>query len=265
MNFHRIRVLIDKEWAEVFKNRMVLSTMAVIPLIFTILPLVILYSMRSTGSLPSTASADVPASFASLCGDAAAGDCMQIYIMTEFMMLFMMMPLILPTSFAAYSIVGEKTTRSLEPLLATPITTPELLTGKGLAAVIPAILLSWLSFAVFLVLMPVVGASPALVRYVTSPVWILAIVVMGPLLATASVNLSVIVSSRVNDPRAAEQISAVLIVPVLLVLFGQLAGLFVLNTALILVAIVVMALVDIGLVYTGTQLFQRETILTRWR
>ena len=265
MNFHRIRTLIDKEWAEVFKNRMVLFTMAVMPVIFTILPLVMLYAMRSSGGMPSTATADVPAKFLSQCGDATAGDCMQIYIMTEFLMMFMMMPLILPTAFAAYSIVGEKTTRSLEPLLATPITTPELLTGKALAAVIPAILLSWLSFAIFLLLLPAVGATPALVRYVTSPVWILAIVVMGPLLAVASVNLSVMVSSRVNDPRAAEQIAGVLIVPVLLVLFGQLAGLFVLNSALMSVAILVMVMVDAGLIYAGAQLFQRETILTRWK
>ena len=68
---------------------------------------------------------------------------MQIYLINEFLLLFMMMPLIIPITIAAYSIVGEKTTRSLEPLLATPITTAELLIGKGLAAAIPAIAATW--------------------------------------------------------------------------------------------------------------------------
>ena len=34
----RIRTIIDKEWAEVFKNRMVIMVMLVLPLIFTVMP-----------------------------------------------------------------------------------------------------------------------------------------------------------------------------------------------------------------------------------
>ena len=51
--------------------------------------------------------------------------------------MFMLIPLFIPVNIAAYSIVGEKTTHSLEPLLATPISTGELLAGKNLASVIP--------------------------------------------------------------------------------------------------------------------------------
>jgi ABC-2 type transport system permease protein len=73
------------------------------------------------------------------------------------------------------------------------------------------------------------------------------------------------VSSRVNDPRVAEQLSAVVILPLLAVFFGQIAGLFVLNSALILIMCVVLALVDILVIYLAIRLFQRETILTRWK
>ena len=38
---NRIQTIIDKEWAEVFKNRIVLFTVVIMPLIFTVLPLVI--------------------------------------------------------------------------------------------------------------------------------------------------------------------------------------------------------------------------------
>jgi ABC-2 type transport system permease protein len=85
------------------------------------------------------------------------------------------------------------------------------------------------------------------------------------LMAILSVNFSIMVSSRVNDPRVAEQLSAVVILPLLAVFFGQIAGLFVLNSALILILCVVLALVDILMIYLAVHLFQRETILTRWK
>ncbi len=264
MNFSRIRTILYKEWEEVFKNKMVIFTISFMPLIFTVLPLVILSVLNSSGTIEGS-SADVPAQFMAICGNVPAKDCMQIYIMNQFMLMFMMMPLVIPTAIAAYSIVGEKTTRSLEPLLATPITTTELLVGKALAAAGPAIVISWASFFIFLLLMPLAGATPGLVRYVTGSVWMMAVLIIGPLLAIAAVNLAVMVSSRVNDPRVAEQVAGVLIVPVLAVLFGQLAGLIVLNLAFITVSILIMIAVDIAMIYFGAKLFQRETILTRWK
>lgn len=265
MNMNRVRTIIDKEWAEVFKNRMVLFTVAFMPVILTTLPLVILYAMGASGSEISGATADVPPEFLALCGDASGMDCMQRFMMNQFMIMFMMMPLMIPTAIAAYSIVGEKTTRSLEPLLATPVTTQELLVGKAAAAALPAIIISWICFAVFVLLLPLVGGTPGLINYIIGPVWLLAILVIGPLLAIAAVNLAVIVSSRVNDPRVAEQVAGVLIVPIMALLFGQIAGLIVLNLTLILVSIGVMLALDAALVVMGSRLFQRETILTRWK
>lgn len=268
MNIDRLKTIIDKEWAEVFKNRMVIFTIGFMPILFTVMPLGIIYGVSSSGSgmnSLSSANADVPAAFLAQCKDVSASDCLQIFMMNEFMLMFMMMPLIIPTAIAAYSIVGEKTTRSLEPLLATPVTTVELLTGKAIASALPAILVSWACFGIFLLLLPLVGGTPAVIRHITGPVWLLAVLVIGPLMAIASVNLAVIVSSRVNDPRVAEQIAGVLVVPMLLVLFGQIGGLIVLNTSFIYAAILVMVAVDIALIYAGSRLFQRETILTRWK
>jgi len=75
----------------------------------------------------------------------------------------------------------------------------------------------------------------------------------------------VMVSSRVSDPRVAEQVSMVIIVPVLAGLFGQMAGLFVLNKQVISVVAVIMLALDALLVYLATRFFQRESILTRWK
>jgi len=93
----------------------------------------------------------------------------------------------------------------------------------------------------------------------------LAVILVGPLMAVLSVNFSLIVSSRVNDPRVAEQLSAVVIVPVLLVFFAQISGLFLLNQQLILLMALGLLVVDILVLYLAVRLFQREAILTRWK
>lgn len=261
----RIRTIIGKEWAEVFKNRMVLFTVLFMPIVFTALPLIMLGTMSGSMAAAGSEMTDMPVQFSRACGNMSANDCMQAYLLNQFMLLFMLMPLIIPITIAAYSVVGEKTTRSLEPLLATPISTEELLAAKGLAAVIPAVGATWLGFAIFLLLLPMVGVGPGLFRYITGPTWMLAVLVAGPLMAVAAVNFALIVSSRVNDPRVAEQLSTIIIVPLMGVLFAQLAGLIVLNVTNMLIGIALLVAADVALVYLGARLFQREVILTRWK
>jgi ABC-2 type transport system permease protein len=264
MNMQRIRTIIEKEWAEVFKNRLVLFTVAFMPLVFTILPLGVLAATSGSGDLSGDVT-DLPPQFLAQCGGAPPGECMQIFIMNQFLLLFMMMPLIIPVSIAAYSIVGEKTTRSLEPLLATPISTGELLLAKGLAAAVPAVLATWVGYLVFVLGAPLAGAGPAALASLRSPVWVLAVAVVGPLMSIMAVNFAIMVSSRVTDPRVAEQTAAVIIVPVLAVLFGQIGGIIVLNVAFVLGAIVLLIIIDIALVALAVRVFEREAILTRWK
>ena len=265
MNASRIRTIIDKEWAEVFKNKLVLFTVGLMPLIFTVLPLGILYATSLDTSDLSGELSDLPPQFAAACANASAAECLQIFILNQFLLLFMMMPLIIPVSIAAYSIVGEKTTRSLEPLLATPISTGELLLAKGLSAAVPAVLATWLGYLIFVLAAPLVGAFPGTMAHLLSPVWLIAIMVVGPLASIMAVNFALMVSSRLNDPRAAEQTAAVIIVPVLAVLFGQLGGIIVLNVSFVIGTIILLLLIDAGLVALAVRLFEREAILTRWK
>ncbi len=261
---NKIKTIIRKEWAEVFKKRMVLFTVIFMPLFLSVLPLIILYSMG--GSSVNSANTELPAQFQQLCKTSmTAGQCMQYYIVSEFLIMFMLIPLFIPVNIAAYSIVGEKTTRSLEPLLATPITTGELLAGKNLASVIPAILATWVGFGIFAIGSLIITGGGALAAALLDPMWLIAIFLAGPLMAVLSVNFSIMVSSRVNDPRVAEQLSAVVILPLLALFFGQISGLFILNSTLILILCLVLVFVDILMIYLAVRLFQRETILTRWK
>jgi ABC-2 type transport system permease protein len=260
----KIRTIIRKEWAEVFKNRMVIFSIVFMPLLFTAIPLIMLYAMKDS-TAGGTSNSEIPPQIAQACDESlTTAECFQVYMVTSFMLMFMMTPMIIPVNFAEYSFVVEKTTRSLEPLLATPITTTELLTGKNLAAVIPAVAATWIGFTLFAIGTLLIAGDKILASFL-SPMWLLAILVVGPLLAVLSVNFSLMVSSRVNDPRVAEQLSAVIILPLLLLFFGQITGFIFLNQFLILIISLILLVVDAGMVYLSVHLFERETILTRWR
>jgi len=265
MNTHKINVIVRKEWAEVFKNRMVLFTVAFLPLLMTAIPLAVIYGTGTSGVGNSIN--DVPANVTgAMCPPGLSGGaCFQVFMVSQFMLLFMILPLAIPGTIAAYSIVGEKTTRSLEPLLATPITTAELLIGKCLAAVIPAVIATYAAFAIFAAGTWILVPDRTLLAALLDARWLIAIGVVGPLLAVLEVTFALMVSSRVNDPRVAEQISMVIIVPLLAGFFGQMAGLFILDRQLILIVALVMLALDALMVYFAIQAFQREAILTRWK
>lgn len=262
----KVITIVSKEWAEVFKNRLVLFTVAFLPLIFIILPIATLVTIDSIDDGNSTSTQDeIPAELVGeMCVDMAEADCVQAYMLNIYTLMFMILPVAIPATIAAYSIVGEKTTRSLEPLLATPITTTELLAGKTIAAFVPAIGATWLAFLIY------VAAARFMVNDVVfaeivAPEWLIAIFVVGPLLTITAVSVAVMVSSRVSDPRVAEQLSALVIMPLILLIVGQSVGFILVNETMILVMAVVTAVLDIVLIYLAIQLFQRETILTRWK
>jgi len=262
----KITTLIQKEWAEVFKNKFVLFTVAFVPLIFTAIPLVALPSIgATTESTSAFAPTDLPPQYAQLCVGLGNTECMQYFLLVQFLLLFMLIPMILPMTFAAYSIVGEKTTHTLEPLLATPITTLELIAGKMLAAAIPGVLATWGAYLLFIVVANFLSVSKNVLLKLNNPLWLIAIFITGPLLAIASVSIAVMVSSRTNDPRVAEQISSLFILPLIGLFVGQSTGLIVVNQLMIIWFTIGLFFLDAGLIAFAAHFFQRENILTRWK
>jgi ABC-2 type transport system permease protein len=108
-------------------------------------------------------------------------------------------------------------------------------------------------------------ANPVALRALLDPAWLVGVFVVGPLLAILSVNFSLMVSSRVNDPRVAEQVSALIVLPVTGLFVGQMLGLMLISRVLMLALAAGLALVDVGMVHLTVRLFQRETILTKWK
>lgn len=262
----KVWIIAKKEWAQVFRKRLVLWTVLFMPLLFAALPLIMLGFGDEMGMTDAAIEAtDLPAEFIPLCEGLTGGECMQYYLLVQFMLFFLMIPMIVPMTFTSYSIVGEKTTRTLEPLLATPVTTLELLMGKMVAAAIPGVLATWLSFLLYIAGALILSPSQNVIRRLSDPLWLVAIFVVGPLMAVAAVSIMVMVSSRVTEPRVAEQISGLFVMPIVLLFVGQTVGLLIIDMQFVLWMALVFLVFDVLLVWLAMRVFQRENILTRWK
>jgi ABC-2 type transport system permease protein len=186
------------------------------------------------------------------------------FALQQFLVTFLLLPGYIPLAIASYSIVGEKQSRSLEAVLATPIRTTELLAGKAIAAVVPAVLASWLSYLAVLALSTVV-LGPRLTGVLSEPAWLGAVFALGPAVGLVSVTAGLLVSSRVNDPRAAQQVGAVILLPLVGIVVIQTAGNFLLDVTSYLAAAIVTTLIAVIGLRVGVLVFGRETILTRWK
>jgi ABC-2 type transport system permease protein len=262
------RVILWKEWLELRQQRGLLLGILVLPMLFTLIPLAVLsvagHAPERALERSSTSLYELAAAHPELQGLSAI-EVAQALLGQQLSLLFMMMPLIIPITIAAYSIVGEKTSHTLEPLLATPVRTWELLLGKSLAALLPAVGITWIAGAVFAAgLLPIV-VSREVYRAIVRPEWTTLLLVGSPLMALIAIAASVIVSSRVNDARTAQQIAGTIVLPITGIILAQLVGVLVLSSMMIVTGLIVLALLDVTTIWIATRLFRRETILTRWR
>lgn len=254
--------ILRREWIETVRNRLLLSTILIPPMVLTIAPIVLAAAVDERALPPELAAqiVDQRPEWAAFTPGELAG----AFAVQQFLVFFLLMPAYIPLSIATFSIIGEKQARSLEPVLATPIRTAELLGGKSIAALVPGVLAGWVTYVVFVVLASIVY-GPNLFGVVTDPSWLAGVFLLGPAVGLSSVVAGVIVSARVNDPRVAQQIGGVIIVPIVAIVLIQATGTVLVGaTGYALLAVIVLLVSLIGL-RIGVRLFDREAILTRWR
>ncbi len=270
MNWHRVSTVFEKEWLELRQNRSLLATLIFPLVIFLLLPIVTAFVLPIFLGASITADPDIEEvvgllmeTFPAFAGLSAIEQ-FQVYMLRQFLALFLLSPIIGSMSIATYSIIGEKTTRSLEALLASPIRTDELLLAKSLAAALPPILVTWLMFLIFATIILVLGGWNVFRFTMDGAAWGMMLLI-APLVALLGLGLGVIVSSRANDPRTAQQIGGVVVLPIVAVVVGQSAGIFLLGLPIVLVAAIILLLIDLALLGIGVSLFNRESILTKWK
>ena len=182
MSRRRIRAIVRKELREYRRNRSIVVTMAIFPLIFLIQPLVVVL----------------------LAPESSSTSLGQMHLL-----LYMLaIPVLVPAAVAASAVAGEREQGSLEPVLTTPIRREEFLLGKALAALVPSIAIAYAVYAVFLA-GAVLFARPAVVSAILQGPDILAQALFTPLLALLAIWVGIAISTRSSDARVAQQLSLV--------------------------------------------------------
>lgn len=263
MKLAHVRALFVRELREITRSKMILVTMAILPGMLVAISLIAEHTLMAADEAAfhvEGAPPDLLARFTHLGPKFAV----LALLNEQFMSMLLVIAAALPATIAAHSVIGEKVERTLEPLLATPISTGDLVVGKALVGMAPALVLSWLSYLVTIVGIRAM-APPELFGLVVRPVWPLAFGLVAPLLSLGSVLATLALSARVNDPRTAQGVSAFLILPLFGVGISALSGAITLDVTWVLAAAAALLLLDLVLLRLVVAIFGRETILTRWR
>ena len=124
-----VLAVMGNEWAQLIRNRVVVYTTLVPTVLLVILAIAVLgmsaFLTEGSGAAQMLQKIGVDGAVFS------GSDNLRVSLLNPFLVLFQVIPLVVPITIASYSIVGEKQLRTLEPLLATPIKTWELLAAKG--------------------------------------------------------------------------------------------------------------------------------------
>jgi ABC-2 type transport system permease protein len=257
-------IILRKEWLEMRQQPILLLGIVALPMLFTAIPLVLLAVMSRLETTNLNGFNSTSLAFPQF-ADLNPQEMAQVALAMVISNLYLILPGIVTSIIASYSIVGEKVSRTLEPLLATPVRTWELLMGKCLASLLPGIIVTWSGALVFIAGVALFGASPRVLPAVVNPGWLVLLLIWAPLLAIIAIAVMIGISSRANEPRTAQQASVWLVVPLLGMIFSQIGGLQVLGLTFTLGIALVLALLAGLALWIATVIFSRENILTRWK
>jgi len=237
----RVISVVRKEVREFRRNRFVIGTMAVLPFIFLITPMITIFTIPASASGPQV--------------KAAVG---------IISLLLLIIPIAIPPVIAAYSVVGEREQGTLEPVLTAPVRASELLLGKAVAAFLPSVAIAYAIYIVVLISVHF-AAAHVVSSVVFHPPQLLAQILFTPLLALWSIWVGIGISTRASDVRVAQQLATLASLPLLG--FTPLLSFQLIKPSVPIAIGLALALVaaDIAAWRIVSRLFDRERLVTGHR
>ena len=245
MRLSKAWIIAEKDFAIFRKKKSVIYSVVLFPLFVSIsLPLIVQFIGSKSGGIPAEA---LPT------------------VLNAYSLFFITGAVTLPTAIASYSLVGEKVQKSIEPLLATPTTEGEILLGKSIAAFLPPIAALYMGAVIFMALMDSLTYST--LGYFYFPNWNMGVIVflLAPLGSILSIELDILISSRVGDVRAAQQLGGILALPFVGIYVLAETNIISLEISNLLIISASVLAIDVILFYISEAVFRREKILTKWK
>lgn len=260
----RVFALLAKEWHELKRSKTLLSTVLGLPMVMVAISVSMLMSAMAVEVSPQDAE-----EIGNLLGERGKQftnpeDVLAIYMGEMGLMLILLLPAVVPSVLAANTIVREKLSRSLEALLVTPLRTHELVMAKVMFCAAMGVLPTYVAAALFYGVAATQLSATAMAVLAAAP-WVVAVLLIGPLLGVLAIGLGIIVSARVTDVQTAQQLSGLLTLPVVGLMGVQATGLATLSLSAAFLTAAGLLVADVVVIALSVSLFERETVLTRWK
>lgn len=226
--------IIKKDFRGVAANRRLFPALFLVPsLLAVVLPSIFVIAVHFTPDDPDILK------LLALVPQAAAGQSLELTLWGLLLnsilpAFFLVIPVMASSITAASAFVGEKERHTLETLLYCPLTLRQIFQAKVLASFLVSMVVSLLSFAaMFLVVEGEVFflAGQALRPSVN---WLAVLLLVSPAVSLIAVTLIVRGSAKAQSVEESQQAAVFLILPLLLLVVGQFAGLFLMSFWLLL-------------------------------
>lgn len=270
MNWRLLRTLVLRDLKVVTRSKAMMLPMLIVPLILVVaIPAAVAFfapQMAAAGEMEDLAQ------FLEMMPDQmqerfAGYDEAQIIVVAFlehlFAPMFLIIPLMVASTIAAGSFVGEKERKTLEALLYTPTTDTELFLGKLLASWIPALLVGLGAFVLYGLVVNLSAWHVMGGVFFPNAMWVVLVVWVAPAAAGLGLGAIILISSKVSTFQDAYQLGGMVVIPVLLLVFGQIAGVLYLNVLAVLLLGLFLWLVDAAIVWFGVRTFKRNEIIAR--
>ncbi|MCG7377462.1 ABC transporter permease subunit [Paenibacillus sp. ACRSA] len=251
---HAIRALVRKDIRAITASVQLWLPMIIVPLLIgIIMPAALLWvasrtELRTIGNLKFmldsldalTRSGQIP-QLASMPTD----NHRIVYYLALYMFapLFLIIPVMASSILTANSFAGEKERKTLEGLLFIPISMDTLFKGKVLAAFIPSVLLSWVTFIIYGIIANILMYPMFGQLMFPNLNWIILVLWVVPSCSLMVILFNVLISAKVRGFQEAYQLGGLVVIPLLALIAGQASGMLLIRPFMLLLIGAILLLV----------------------
>jgi ABC-2 type transport system permease protein len=239
LDFRRVRAVVRKELRDYRRKRSIVVTMAVLPLVFLLQPVLSVFLIANNSS-PSTLH--------------------QILVLP--LLYLLLIPTIMPSTLSAYTVVGEREQGTLEPLLTTPIRQQEFIIGKASAVMLPSLVLSYSVIGIFLAVVALFARPAVSSAFFAQGGVLLALFLLTPLVAGWAVVVGMAISVRASEVRVAQQLGTLASFPPIGIIALLAVGVLHPSLAVALEVAAGLLVADVLALRVISGMFNRERLVT---
>ncbi|HEV3187642.1 MAG TPA: ABC transporter permease [Acidimicrobiales bacterium] len=235
----RIRAVVRKELLDYRRKRSIVVSMVLLPVVFLIEPVVTIF----------------------VANPAESTSALDNFVVLP-LLYMLLIAVIMPSTLAAFTVVGERDQGTLEPLLTTPLREQEFIVGKAAAVIIPSVILSYIVYGLFLCAVALFAhARMANAVFHNGPT-LLALFLFAPLVAGWSVVVGMAVSVRASEVRVAQQLGTLASLPIVGVVLLLATGIIHPTFPIAIEFAVGLLVIDVVALRLVSRMFDRERLVT---